>query len=180
MNLHDQSSGIRALFDQPGLAELGTQSRDAAISVAEINSSFAKSASDDHKVELLRAAALLWNDHLDEAHRIVQEIEDADGSLLHAIMHRREPDYSNAKYWFRRVGRHPSFQKLARLASEIASNEPGLSSFGMIEGNNWNALAFVDACEAAGRGKLKAESVHALKRIQAAEMRCIVEGFLSS
>ena len=49
----------------------------------------------------------LWlaHNYLDESHRISQEIENPTGSFWHAIMHRREGDYSNSKYWFRRVGR---------------------------------------------------------------------------
>jgi hypothetical protein len=45
-------------------------------------------------------------DFLDESHRIGQEIETPTGSAWHAIMHRREGDFGNSKYWWRRVGKH--------------------------------------------------------------------------
>jgi hypothetical protein len=52
----------------------------------------------------------LWlkSDFLDESHRISQEIETPTGSAWHAIMHRREGDFGNSKYWWRRVGKHPA------------------------------------------------------------------------
>ena len=45
-------------------------------------------------------------DFLDESHAISQEIKTPTGGFWHGIMHRREPDYDNAKYWFHRVGEH--------------------------------------------------------------------------
>jgi len=60
----------------------------------------------------LAGLRLLAND-LDASHRISQEIATPEGSFWHAIMHRREGDFGNAKYWFRRVGRHPVLESLA-------------------------------------------------------------------
>jgi hypothetical protein len=55
---------------------------------------------------------LLAND-LGSSHRLSQELHTPEGSFWHAIMHRREGDFGNAKYWFRRVGRHPVLESLA-------------------------------------------------------------------
>ena len=38
------------------------------------------------------------------AHRIVQEIKDADSAWVHAYLHRKEGDRFNAAYWYRRAG----------------------------------------------------------------------------
>jgi hypothetical protein len=55
-----------------------------------------------------------------EAHEIAQEIETPEGSYWHALVHRAEPDESNAAYWFRQVGRHPILEAVAKAASESA------------------------------------------------------------
>ena len=47
------------------------------------------------------------------SHSISQDLPSAEGSFLHGIMHRREGDYGNSKYWFRRVGSHPVFEQIA-------------------------------------------------------------------
>src|SRR5690348_16418541 len=49
---------------------------------------------DDAKAML--AGLWLWHDWLDESHRISQSLSSATGSFWHAIMHRREGDFSNS------------------------------------------------------------------------------------
>lgn len=60
-------------------------------------------------------AAGLWMyiDDLERSHTVSQSIPDATGSYWHGIMHRREGDFGNSHYWFRRVGAHPAMEKIA-------------------------------------------------------------------
>ena len=54
---------------------------------------------------LLRA---LWHDargDREQAHTIAQDIESNDAAWVHAYLHRKEGDASNARYWYQRAGR---------------------------------------------------------------------------
>lgn len=75
----------------------------------------------------------LLYDFLDESHTISQDITTTTGSYWHGIMHRREGDFSNSKYWFRKVGEHPIFEQLAELSDT----------------GHWDPYAFIDACQSA-------------------------------
>jgi hypothetical protein len=58
----------------------------------------------------------LWYDARGDwqrAHEIAQDIENEDGSWVHAYLHRKEGDQGNAAYWYRRAGKHISGQSLA-------------------------------------------------------------------
>jgi hypothetical protein len=68
-------------------------------------------------VDLIKSALFLWNDDFELAHEYAQSAQNAEGSYWHAILHRREPDFSNANYWYSRVGSHPVFHKMAQLYS---------------------------------------------------------------
>src|SRR4029079_11488334 len=72
-----------------------------------------------------RAGLWLAFDFLDESHAISQDLETAGGSFWHAIMHRREPDASNSKYWWRRVGEHPVFASLTEAAARLGWGAAG-------------------------------------------------------
>lgn len=51
----------------------------------------------------VQAAIWLYVDDLDRSHTISQGIAGPIGAYWHGIMHRREGDFWNSKYWFRQA-----------------------------------------------------------------------------
>lgn len=50
----------------------------------------------------------LWydaNDNWDKAHKLIQDINDKNASWIHAYLHRKEGDASNADYWYNKAGK---------------------------------------------------------------------------
>jgi len=98
--------------------------------------------------EACRSGLWLYHNFLDESHTISQDISSTTGSYWHGIMHRREPDFGNSKYWFRRVGLHPVFTSLVPQARGLAHEAVDLShgSF-LMKIEFWNPMEFIDLCE---------------------------------
>lgn len=129
--------------------------------------------------DAIKSGLLLWNDALDASHTISQGLANATGSYWHGIMHRREPDYSNAKYWFGRVGTHAIFPEVRNRAlalyNETAAPSAALASIGQAIADNaaWDAAQFIDWCQAA-ESATDADVVEFLQQVQVEEMRLLL------
>ena len=104
---------------------------------------------------LVKAGLHLLNDDIEGCHQIAQNNTSSEGSYWHAILHRREPDYSNSKYWYRKVSNHPIYSKLQESYPE------------------WEPFTFVDWCEDASRGRSK-KSQEWLREVQVQEMKFLL------
>lgn len=140
----------------------------------------------------IRAGLLLWHDLLDESHTEAQSIEGEGvgrlGDYWHAIMHRREPDYGNARYWLRRVGSHPVHEELTRRLQAVRNDLLGLAEraadgvtwLDRVVGTRWNSDAMVSLCERCA-GRLRTDGLVRLAQwIQAAEMTLLMDESLRS
>src|SRR6516225_10022072 len=119
----DLTSNLKALLATSDPPDLGPGPRPGVKTEAELDRSLDVFLGGNRlpreSLQLIQAIVLLWHDHLDSAHTIAQAVDNADGAFVHGIMHRREPDYGNAGYWFRRVGTHPAFGKLGQRAKAL-------------------------------------------------------------
>lgn len=158
------SSVAASLLAEDRLPALGpgspNQSAKSALRALTIETLAPAPAKDSAAAQACLSGLWLWHDFLDESHTISQDIHTADGSMWHAIMHRREPDAWNSKYWWRQVGSHPVLKRLVEESPSIgyAYRDPS---------------AFVDFCESV-RGKNNAEEALA-KKVQALEWRLLFD-----
>jgi hypothetical protein len=98
----------------------------------------------------VKAGLHLMNDDWKRAHDLVEPLDpDQTANYWHAIVHRREGDFWNSKWWFRKI-QHP-------LLKTVYGND-----------SNRGAQAFVDQVE-------RADSVSRLEEKQLNEMRLLMD-----
>ena len=148
---------VNALLGEPRLMPLdrGEPNRAAFDRLSGLDETRLLDGQPVRQREMARAClAGLWLYHgfLDEAHRISQSLHGREGSYWHGILHRREGDFANAKYWFRRTGPHPIHEALSRSARSLARDTGAIAAF---PGAScaWEPAAFVDLCAGACAGQ---------------------------
>ena len=162
----DLSKSLNAIFNTPSPPALGPERRADALPLSELEndleSAVSQSGVSGDNADLVRSAALLWHDHLDASHTLSQDIRSSDGSFLHGIMHRREPDYPNAKYWFNRVGTHDAFPEIFNRAKTILTG----TSLAHLVKSEWDPFALVDSVSQAGSSSAEYELLQQVQQIE--------------
>lgn len=105
----------------------------------------------------VRAGLFYFYDALDEAHRLVQNLPGDLAAYWHGMVHRREGDFDNARYWFRRAGELPHF---AALHSAAAAKSAVVA-----RQITWDPYLFTGLCEQHKFGG-EADDLIALQRIE--------------
>jgi hypothetical protein len=148
----DYSPAVRTLLHEERLAPLGPGTPNESVrpllaGLTDDSLLAPHPVRDRAMAAACRAGLWLYHDFLDEAHTISQDIDTPTGSYWHGLMHRREPDFGNSKYWFRRVGKHPIFVTLADQAHQFADD----AHAGITVPAPWDPFWFIDRCEAAAK-----------------------------
>jgi hypothetical protein len=105
---------------------------------------------------LMKGTLHLLNDDLDAAHQIVQEANTPDANYLHALVHRREGDLSNARYWLRTMSGHAVWGALRQ------------------DYPDWDPLKFLVWCESCSEG-CSERSCEWLQQVQVREIQLLLE-----
>ena len=75
------------------------------MTLEEFKESLVKSSPPERTNKPLQA---MWHDakgNWDKAHGVAQSVNDATGAWVHAYLHRKEGDTSNASYWYTRASK---------------------------------------------------------------------------
>jgi hypothetical protein len=125
---------------------------------------------DAQEPEAPMAGLWIYFSGFDEAHALIDDPKTADGAFWHAILHRQEPDSANACYWFRQVGEHPAFPRIADTAQKILEKYAHV----LFRAVPWNPFDFVQFCESA-RMNPGSDQEQAAREIQLAEWQILFD-----
>jgi hypothetical protein len=174
----DYAAAVTALVQEPRLMALdrGEPNRAAIEQLSGLDEARLFDGKPVRHRDMARAClAGLWlyHDFLDEAHRISQSLHGRDGSYWHGIMHRREGDFANARYWFRRTGPHPIHEALSLSARALARTMDADGTLLSCSSSAWEPAAFVDLCADACAGQNRTADL--CRQIQAREWQLLFD-----
>lgn len=108
---------------------------------------FDGNVADPHAAACVHAGLWLWHDFSEAAHRIAQVIETPAGAFWHALLHRREGDFANAKYWYAQCRGHVSLATIGAQVADLLRDAPADKTLLKLALDGWSGAAFVDLVE---------------------------------
>lgn len=130
----------------------------------------------------VQGALYLYLDCFEEAHNVANAHEGTwQGNWLHAILHRREPDAANAKYWYARVqAPETDYRIIGWAAREVLGAKPpeGLEALAeaVRKSGSWEPEVFTDLCDRYRKEDPASPAYRLLALLQGIEW----EGYLKS
>ena len=106
---------LRRLLTSATKAELDRVTPEELVAPGKVSSP------DDAR--LVKAALYLKHGHLEDCHKIAQQVATPTGGYWHGIMHRQEGDISNSHYWYDRVGNHPVLEAIGGYPRDPATEQ---------------------------------------------------------
>ena len=125
--------------------------------------------------QCLHAGLWILADELDKAHQICQGVANNYGSAWHAVVHRRDGDFENSKYWWRQA----QGIKWEGIGERLAGGREDTVARGQVIGEcmaagRYDPAKFVDRVHHARDGGAGAQDT-ALVAIQRAEWMVLFE-----
>lgn len=190
--MHTSDKFLTLYFDLQNPPLLDRAGRANTLSLKAVRTAIQDNASlfDEERGHVAQGLLYLWHDHWNDAHEIAQANEGEPlHDYLHAIVHRREGDFSNSNYWFRSAGLHPASILLAKRGEHIL-NGPDLGIDAtvvtklkgeILPNGMWDSSKFIKAVRDQGRthnqGLGQIELL--LRRLQAEEIRLFFEAMIA-
>ena len=170
----DYGPHVSELLQEAWLNELGPGSPQAQLTsrVMALDHEAFGPVADWDMANCCLAALRLRFDLLDESHEISQQVHTASGSYLHGVMHRREGDFGNAKYWFRSAGDHAALDSMADRLDELNVQPSHVPSW-FTALAPWDPFAFVDICQAASQNQLSQPEL--ARKVALCEWECVFD-----
>ena len=117
----------------------------------------------DAPVSLVRAGLFYYHNALADSHKEAARDEGDVAAYWHGMVHRREGDFENARYWMRRAGEQPVFQEMHARASDGSPH--------MARQSNWDPFLFIHLCEQYKYGETEyKKEIGQLQRVEFAAM----------
>lgn len=116
----------------------------------------------------------LWHDYLEVSHQIAQDERSIEFNYFHAMIHRREGDFFNSRFWFRQLDdRHIVLIDLAKEVRRFLTERKELQLLKvLVKEDGWVPLEFLEEVMKASKMERTSSTVKLLTEIQAIEFAC--------